>query len=63
MSENKSVAGRIVRLIVALAVVVLLAFGVIRGINTRIKAAASVKQETSDMALATVSVVHPRRLS
>jgi RND family efflux transporter MFP subunit len=61
MSENKSVVGRIVRLVVALAVVALLAFGVVRGINTRIKAAASVKQETSDMALATVSVVHPKR--
>ncbi|MGA3188218.1 MAG: efflux RND transporter periplasmic adaptor subunit [Bryobacteraceae bacterium] len=61
MSENKSVAGRIIKLMAALAVVALLAFGVVRGINTRIKAAASVKQETSDMALATVSVVHPKR--
>jgi RND family efflux transporter MFP subunit len=53
--------GRIFKLIAVLAVVALLAFGVIRGINTRIKAAASVKQETSDMATATVSVVHPKR--
>lgn len=61
MSQNKSVAGRIVKLIAVLAVVALLAFGVVRGINTRIKAAASVKQETSGMAMATVSVVHPKR--
>jgi RND family efflux transporter MFP subunit len=61
MSENRSVTGRIFKLIAVLAVVALLAFGVIRGINTRIKAAASVKQETSDMAMATVSVVHPKR--
>jgi RND family efflux transporter MFP subunit len=61
MMQNKSVAGRAFKLIVVLAVVALLAFGVIRGINTRIKAAASVKQDTLDMSLATVSVVHPKR--
>ncbi len=61
MSQNRSVTGRILKLIAVLAVVALLAFGVVRGINTRIKAAASVKQETSDMAMATVSVVHPKR--
>jgi RND family efflux transporter MFP subunit len=44
-----------------LAVVSLLAFGVLRGINTRIKAAANVKQETIDMSVPTVSVVHPKR--
>jgi RND family efflux transporter MFP subunit len=61
MSENKKMAGRILKLIAALAALALLAFGVVRGINTRIQAAASVKQETSDMAMATVSVVHPKR--
>ena len=61
MSENKNVTGRIVKLIAVLAVVALLAIGVVRGITTRIKAAASVKQETSDMATPTVSVVHPKR--
>jgi RND family efflux transporter MFP subunit len=61
MSENKKVLGRIVKLIVVLAVVSLLAFGVMRGINTRIKAAASVKQDTIDMSVPTVSVVHPKR--
>jgi len=61
MSENRNVTGRIVKLIAILAVVALLAFGVVRGITTRIKAAASVKQETSDMATPTVSVVHPKR--
>jgi RND family efflux transporter MFP subunit len=32
-----------------------------RGINTRIKAAANVKQDTIDMSIATVSAVHPKR--
>jgi RND family efflux transporter MFP subunit len=61
MSENKKMMGRALTLIAVLAVVALLAFGVIRGINTRIKAAASVKQETIDMSVPTVSVVHPKR--
>lgn len=61
MSENKSVFGRILKLIAALAIVALLAFGVIRGINIRTKAAASVKQDTLDMSVPTVSVVHPKR--
>ncbi len=61
MKENRGVTGRIFRLIAALAVVALLAFGVFRGINTRIKAAASVKQETIDMSVPSVSVVQPRR--
>ncbi len=61
MSENKKVLGRILKLIVVLAVLSLLAFGVLRGINTRIKAAASVKQDTIDMSVPTVSVVHPKR--
>jgi RND family efflux transporter MFP subunit len=61
MSENKNVTGRIVKLIALMVVVALLVLGVVRGINTRIKAAASVKQETGDMAMPTVSVVHPRR--
>jgi RND family efflux transporter MFP subunit len=61
MSENRNVFGRIVKLILVLAVVSLLAFGVLRGINTRIKAAANVKQETIDMSVPTVSVVHPKR--
>jgi RND family efflux transporter MFP subunit len=61
MSENNGMAERIFKLIAALAVVALLAFGVVRGINTRIKAAASVKQETVDMSVPTVSVVHPKR--
>jgi RND family efflux transporter MFP subunit len=61
MSENRKVLGRILKLIVVLALLSLLAFGVMRGINTRIKAAASVKQETIDMSVPTVSVVHPKR--
>jgi RND family efflux transporter MFP subunit len=61
MSENKGVAGRILKPVAALAVVALLVFGVARGINTRIKAAANVKQDTIDMSVPTVSVVHPKR--
>ncbi len=61
MSENKKVLGRILKLVAVLAVLSLLAFGVMRGINTRIKAAANVKQETVDMSVPTVSVVHPKR--
>jgi RND family efflux transporter MFP subunit len=61
MSQNKNMFGRIFRLLAVLVVVALLAFGVIRGINTRIKAAANVKQQTIDMSVPTVSVVHPKR--
>ena len=61
MSENRKMLGRIIRIVAALLVVTLLAFGVIRGINTRIKAAANVKQQTIDMSVPTVSVVHPKR--
>jgi len=61
MSENRKVPGRILKLIAVLVVLSLLAFAVMRGINTRIKAAANVKQETIDMSVPTVSVVHPKR--
>ncbi len=61
MSENRNVLGRILKVIAVLAVLSLLALGVYRGINTRIKAAASVKQDTLDMSVPTVSVVHPKR--
>ncbi len=65
MSENKgentSMLRGTIRVIVVLAVLALLGLGVYRGINTRIKAAANVKQETIDMSVPTVSVVHPKR--
>jgi RND family efflux transporter MFP subunit len=61
MSENKTVLGRIVKLVMVLALLSLLAFGVLRGIRTRIKAAAGVKQDNIDMSVPTVSVVHPKR--
>ena len=44
-----------------IALVVIVGFLVFRGINTRIKAASILRQETSDLALPTVSVVHPKR--
>ena len=34
---------------------------VVRGINSRIRAAAVVKQETLDQAIPTVAVIHPKR--
>jgi len=61
MSENRRMLRGTVRAIVVLAALALLALGVYRGINTRIKAAANVKQETIDMSVPTVSVVHPKR--
>jgi RND family efflux transporter MFP subunit len=61
MSENKRMMRGTIRAIVVLAVLALLALGVYRGINTRIKAAANVKQDTIDMSVPTVSVVHPKR--
>jgi RND family efflux transporter MFP subunit len=61
MSENKGMLRGTIRAIVVLAALALLALGVYRGINTRIKAAANVKQETIDMSVPTVSVVHPKR--
>jgi RND family efflux transporter MFP subunit len=61
MSENTSMMRGTIRAIVVLAVLALLALGVYRGINTRLKAAANVKQETIDMSVPTVSVVHPKR--
>jgi RND family efflux transporter MFP subunit len=61
MRENGSMAGRAIKLIAVLAAVALIAYGVVRGINTRIKAAASVRQDTLDMSTPTVSVVHPKK--
>ena len=61
MSENKRMVRGTIRAIVVLAALALLAVGVYRGINTRIRAAANVKQETIDMSVPTVSVVHPKR--
>ncbi len=53
--------GRVLRVVVVLAILALLALGVYRGIDTRIKAAANVKVQTIDMSVATVTVVHPKR--
>jgi RND family efflux transporter MFP subunit len=46
--------------IFVLAVVVMLAVVINRGIDSRIKAASIVKQETADLAIPAVSVVHPK---
>jgi RND family efflux transporter MFP subunit len=61
MSQNMNMTGRILRIVAAIALFALLGVGIYRGINTRIDAAANVKQETIDMSVATVSVVHPKR--
>jgi RND family efflux transporter MFP subunit len=57
---NSSTAGRAIRWIFILAIVVLLATVVDRGINERIKAASVVKQESADLAIPVVAAIHPR---
>lgn len=52
---------RIFRTILVIVLLALLGWGVYRGINTRINAAANVKQATIDMSVLTVSVVHPKQ--
>lgn len=56
-----SVLGRVLRVVAVAALLVLLAVGIYRGIQTRIEAAANVRQATIDMSVPTVSVVHPKR--
>jgi hypothetical protein len=50
----------IAKWIIILALAVLVATVVNRGISSRIKAASIVKQETQDLAIPAVSAVHPR---
>ncbi len=57
---GSSTGRRAVNWILALALVLIVATIVRRGINDRMKAASMVKQETMDLAIPTVSVVHPR---
>jgi len=57
---NPTVGRRATKWILFLALVLLVAMIVNRGINARIKAASVVKQETLDMAIPAVSVIHPR---
>src|SRR5512135_2227251 len=57
---RSSAAGRAVRWIFLLALVLVVATVVSRGINSRIKAASIVKQETLELATPAVSVIHPR---
>lgn len=53
---------RTLKIILFLVVALLIVGGVvIRGINSRIKAAAIVKQETLDLATPTVATIHPKR--
>src|SRR5271167_3376603 len=53
---------RTLKVIFVVVVVMLIAGGVvIRGIGTRIKAAAVVKQETMELAVPSVAVIHPKR--
>src|SRR5579864_818689 len=55
-----SAGSRVARWGIPLVLVVMVAMIVSRGINARIKAASIVKQETLDLAIPAVSVVHPR---
>ncbi len=56
---NRS-TGSLVKWIFVLVLIALLATVVNRGINERIKAASIVKQETADLAMPVVAVIHPR---
>jgi RND family efflux transporter MFP subunit len=57
---NSSAGQRLLKWILILALIVLVATVVNRGINSRIKAASIVKQETLDLAIPAISVTHPR---
>jgi RND family efflux transporter MFP subunit len=57
---NSPAGQRVLKWILILALIVLVATVVNRGINYRIKAASIVKQETLDLAIPAVSVIHPR---
>ena len=47
--------------LVVVAVLLVVGIVVVRGINSRIKAAVVVRQETMDLAMPTVAVIHPKR--
>lgn len=55
-----SPVGRLAKWALLLALVLLVATIISRGINARIKAASIVKEETLDLAIPAVSVIHPR---
>lgn len=58
---KSSILARTIKVALLAALVLLLAGGVvIRGINSRIRAAAVVKQETLDLAVPSVAVAHPK---
>jgi len=57
---SSSAASRVLKWVFALAVAVLLAVVINRGIDSRIKAASIVKQETADLAIPAVTVAHPK---
>ena len=58
--SSSSAASRVLKWIFVLALAVLLAIVINRGIDSRIKAASIVKQETADLAIPAVTVVHPK---
>jgi len=57
---SSSAASRVLKWVFVLAVAVLLAVVINRGIDSRIKAASIVKQETADLAIPAVTVAHPK---
>ena len=57
---DPSTGRRLLKWILILALIVSVATVLNRGINSRIKAASIVKQETLDLAIPAVSVIHPR---
>jgi len=54
-------SARVVRIVLVAVLLAMIAVLVTRGINSRIKAASMVKQETLDLSVPAVTVIHPKR--
>lgn len=59
-SRKSSTLARVAKILLVLAIAALIAGGVIWGIRVRVKSASTVKQETLELAIPTVSVAHPK---
>lgn len=55
-----STSSRVIQTVVAVVLLAIIGVLVFRGINSRIKAASNVKQETLELAVPAVSVIHPK---
>jgi RND family efflux transporter MFP subunit len=59
-SESPSTGGKVMRIVTILVIVAVVAMAVIWGISSRREANAQLSQETRDLAIPTVSVIHPK---